>query len=116
MTTIKCRYKEKICTHPCSGIDKVEWDDMWFCDDSQGCEYYTRPKDAPKNLANPMCEYVDFEKHEFARQVKEYEYTEDDELFIPKWRGNRNLFIDGTDINYLSIDGRVLVEGTEEDL
>ena len=104
MAHIKCRYTKPMCTLG----NTAEWDDRWWCDDNSLCCDYQKPeKPVVINghiLANPKCIYS-FEHHaEFEKNYKEYELDEDG-LSL----GRRGDFMPKTIIEYLEIDGRILI-------
>lgn len=110
MTHIKCRYTLPFCTE--FNDIRVYHCDYWFCDGvSDECpdgRKYERPKNADPMTVNPQCVYCKYKSGEFERTVEEYEYhygclTVDEDSF------------DANEIDYLEIDGRVLVKPQEGD-
>lgn len=110
MAHIKCRYTLPFCTE----FDDIRLyhSDYWFCDgisdecpDGRG---YKRPKNAAPMTVNPQCVYCKYKSGEFERTVKKYEYY-DGRLTIA---GDS---FDANEIDYLEIDGRVIVEPQESE-
>ena len=101
MTNIKCSYSMPYCMF---NNTRVYHGEYWWCDTNDGCETgdYERPDGAPLNLANPICKYCEVLRGEFEKNVKRYEYKNGCLLI-----SGMKLFED--DIDYLEIDGRVLV-------
>ena len=106
MTRIKCRYSIPYCDY--GGFpSRVEHDEYWFCDTDALCADYLMPENP--TVENPTCRYCFYEPGEFEKTVKSYEYSDGD-LKI-----GRNVYLE-SEIIYLEIDGRVLVdENTEEE-
>lgn len=96
MTEIKCRYS----TIGCIITNEAAYYEL--CDGGSGCEDYKRPKDARPIVFNPPCANLTIKKGEFATTVKRYSW-EDDTLIVGK------RVLDKNDIDYLEIDGRVLI-------
>lgn len=110
MAHIKCRYTLPFCTE----FDDIRLyhSDYCFCDgisdecpDGRG---YKRPKNAAPMTVNPQCVYCKYKSGEFERTVKKYEYY-DGRLTIA---GDS---FDANEIDYLEIDGRVIVEPQESE-
>lgn len=102
MAQIKCRFSMPFCE---LGLQTIQHDEYWFCDepgDYPFCEY-KRPLDAG-NCVNPTCDHLKYLSGEFEKTVKRYEYTENGDL-----RTCRRVYY-AHDIEYLEIDGMVLVE------
>lgn len=106
MARIKCRYTFPYCAY--NGRydrERVYHDNLWWCDEDEvGCVgRYTKPSVVdPPNLANPQCKYCEYDHGEFEKTVKNYEYT-GGTLMIGKTIYTKH------EIDYLEIDGRVLV-------
>ena len=114
MTHIKCRYSIPYCMyHGRYSAERVYHDEFWDCDSNLQCEHskYTKPDEIPTHngyeLANPRCVFCKYRSGEFEKSVKRYEYC-DGTLKI----GN-DIYYEH-DIDYLEIDGRLLV-GEEVD-
>lgn len=109
MTNIKCRYSFPKCTRDDYEIQC--FDSFWACDDNSGCHGYTKPDDVEKingvEIVNPRCIYCKFHYGEFEKNVKNYDYFDGDLKVAGKTYEYR-------DIDYLEIDGRVLINDTEE--
>lgn len=114
MTSIKCRYRERICGHPERKTEVVYTDEWWFCDSNDGCEIGGYEPNARERVTNPTCRYSQFIDREFEKQVKEYNYTKGDALIIPMGKGKGNEIIHSGRMEYLEIDGRVLIKDWEE--
>ena len=124
MTEIKCRYETPYCTvydqyfpgpiylnHDYGYIGdngRLHHDEFWFCDSNKHCpiSHYTRPNDAPKLYINPTCVYCSHKYGEFAKYVKNYSYDSEG-LTIGRD------FYALCEIEYLEIDGRILIGGDE---
>ena len=107
MTEVKCRYAVPYCTfYGKYDHRRVYHSETWFCDDDTECDIgrYTRPNDAPEHLACPTCVYCSYEYGEFAKYVKNYSYGSEG-LTIGR------VFYELGEIEYLEIDGRVLIGG-----
>lgn len=101
MTTIKCRYSIPYCSYH-GRHQKLSHSEYWWCDDNSECFIgeYLPPQDA--EVVNPQCIYCGYDVGEFEKTVKRYEYI------------NGSLTVAGktyfqNEIDYLEIDGRVLV-------
>ena len=109
MTEVKCRCTVPYCTiYGRYDYRRVHHNEEWFCDSNEGCDIdrYTRPNDAPKLLYNPECIYCSHEYMEFAKYVKNYSYDSEG-LTIGRD------FYALCEIEYLEIDGRILIGGDE---
>ncbi len=111
MTHIKCRYRIPMCCKPGGEIGKsIQWNEYWSCDSKDDCCDYAKPKEPVvingSILINPQCRYSHVEYVEFEKNYKEYEYDASDGLSL----GRRKRFIPSESIEYLEIDGRVLIE------
>lgn len=108
MARIKCRYSIAYCNNALWCQDKyddeVKHDEFWFCDSSNNCDYYKKPENA--KVINPTCIYCKFRHGEFEKTVKTYEYY--DGTLTVAGREYTSFEID-----YLEIDGRVLVDDKE---
>ena len=110
MAHIKCRYTLPFCTE----FDdiRVYHSDLWFCDEpSDECpdgRGYKRPENASPRLVNPQCVYCKYKSGMFEKNVEEYEYYDGD-LTVA---GNTYY---AHEIDYLEIDGHVLVEPEESE-
>ena len=109
MTNIKCRYSFPECTR--DDCEIPGFDDYWACDSSDECSAYTKPDDVEKingvEIINPRCIYCVVRHGEFEKNVKNYDYFDGDLKVAGKTYEHR-------DIDYLEIDGRILVNNTEE--
>lgn len=111
MARIKCRYSIAYCNNalrcPAEDMvdDEVRHDEFWWCDSSDCCSYYKRPEDAG-NLLNPTCVCCKFRDGEFEKTVRSYEYYDG---YLTVAGREYTPF----EINYLEIDGRVLVDDKE---
>ena len=103
MAIIKCRFSVPYCEYH-QRHEPIEHDEYWWCDDNEYCPVgeYTRSS-TDYSFINPVCKYCKEEYGEFEKTVKSYEFNGD--LKIGKKTYNRY------DIEYLEIDGRVLVGG-----
>ena len=99
MARIKCRYNNPYCLLDRETVMLRNFD----CDTTFYCAGYERPENAPPNLVNPTCKYFDMRHGEFEENTAYYSY-EDGMLKTRK----RRLYDD--DIEYLEIDGRVLID------
>ena len=110
MAHIKCRYTLPFCTEFIDHI-RVNHSDYWFCDEiSDECpdgRRYKRPENADPILVNPQCVHCKYKSGEFEKTVKKYEYF-DGVLTVAG-----DTFV-AAEIDYLEIDGRVLVGPREE--
>lgn len=110
MAHIKCRYTLPFCTE----FDNIRLShsSFWFCDEiSDECpdgRRYKRPENADPIMVNPQCVYCKYKSGEFEKTVKKYEYY-DGVLTV---EGDT---FDTNEIDYLEIDGRVLVEPKESE-
>ena len=105
MAHIKCRYTIPYCDYDLHVA--LHHDDYWFCDDHDDARCvgeYTRPSSAMDNVINPRCKYCNYYPGEFEKTVKQYVYTTDGDLRIGNKRFNQS------EIEYLEIDGRILVD------
>ena len=102
MTQIKCRWKKPYCAYNYGHTRLYHYDD-WFCDSSDCCfdGKYTEPENA--KVINPQCIYCEYDKGEFEKTVKRYSY----EYGQLRVAGETYREIE---IEYLEIDGRVLIE------
>ena len=104
MAKIKCRATIPYCEF--DRHKRLFHDAYWFCDSDDGCDIgrYTRPTNARE--CNPICIYCEDKHEEFEKNVNSYEYDGDLKIGKKTYRA--------CEIDYLEIDGRVLVEeGTE---
>lgn len=115
MAKIKCRYSIPYCDNALrfqdddyDHDDELHFDEFVWCDPFGGCEYYQRPEDADEELFNPLCKYCKFREGEFEKTVKNYKYY-DGTLTI----AGREYT--SYEIDYLEIDGRVLVGGDADE-
>ena len=102
MTKIKCRWIKPYCAYN-YGYTRIHHDEYWDCDSSDRCYEgkYTEPENA--KVINPRCIYCKYDKGEFEKTVKRYSY-EYGELKVAGETYTEN------EIEYLEIDGRVLIE------
>lgn len=108
MAHIKCRYTIPYCTY--DFIKKrVHHDESWFCDsyDSECIGQYERPADASNNFVNPTCKHCVYVNGEFEKNCKSYSYEDG-------WLEMRGASYADHEIEYLEIDGRVLINREEE--
>lgn len=104
MTRIKYRYSIPYCCLPEQPEERIYHSDLWQCDSNDGCVYgkYENPLD-PALAINPICAHCEIERGEFEKSVDFYEYFEGGCLII---KGETYWL---HDIDYLEIDGRVLI-------
>ena len=119
MAHIKCRYTFPYCTSwGIGGEVKVTHGATWSCDSDDRCpegRRYTRPQGAKDkervnwyDCVNPVCVYCTYKSGEFEKNVKQYEYF-DGRLKV----GNK--VFEENEIDFLEIDGRVLIDEEETD-
>ena len=105
MAHIKCRYFEHKCGHwrhkHSEYTDQCFYDGKAFCGDCKTGE----------RIVNDACVYIISDRREFEKDVKSYELCMDGERIIEQdgflaFRG-RNIDLDC--VEYLEIDGRVLI-------
>lgn len=106
MAHIKCRYHTTHCMR--DGYRRIDHDERWFCDSDECCENYIRPYDA--KVSNPECVNCYYRNGEFEKTIKRYEYDEDGGLILSKGE-----YYNPLDIDYLEIDGRILVGGDDHE-
>lgn len=106
MAHIKCRCSIPYCTYHGHHTRQIH-NEYWQCDSSDECVTgkYSKPEGA--TVINPRCEYCAMEYGEFEKDVKQYEYINGtlkvgQKIFYPH------------DIEYLEIDGRILVGETQK--
>lgn len=104
MTSIKCRYRIPHCLYN-NRNKRLYHNECWWCDDEYGCDIgeYKRPDECDPCLVNPTCAHCAFLNGEFETTVKRYSYESGD-LKV----GNKTYY--ENEIEYLEIDGRVLVK------
>lgn len=107
MAHIKCRYSIPYCTWQ-ERYTRPYHSEFWWCDDNSQCPYnnYVMPKDS--KAINGQCVFCKYSYGEFEKTVRNYEYCQNGDLKIGK------TIYDGYDIEYLEIDGRVLIGETVE--
>lgn len=115
MAHIKCRYSIPYCSRwGLCEYSRLEWDEYNFCSATEECrsEYsnYERPINAEPTLSNPTCLHVVYKNGEFEKTVQRYEYTEDNGLILSKGE-----HYNPCDLEYLEIDGRILLGGVEHE-
>lgn len=104
MTTIKCRYSVPKCKIRREAIES--YCDLWFCDDSECCPDYTRPEGEIR-LVNPKCKWFGgFSRNAFEKIVKRFSYEYGDLKINGKTYREEQ-------IDYLEIDGKVLIDEIE---
>lgn len=111
MARIKCRYKKHRCPYgdiDLSCWDKTESECPYFVSDSEEMGKYPC-------LLNPRCGHILTHDREFEKSCKSYEFEHGHDYGI--WREGYlqigRMFIDESDINYLEIDGRILIGGDQ---
>lgn len=104
MTKIKCRYKKACCCHYNPGYRKNrdDIDEYWFCDSDDLCEGY-KPRSGDISI-NPICKEAYWDYREFEKNVASYSFEMQNGLTI------RGKFIDTDVIEYLEIDGRIIID------
>lgn len=106
MAHIKCRYTKLMCSYE----HAVEMGDEYECERWSCCDDYQKPErrvsDDGYILAEDACSHSYTIDIEFEKAYKEYEYDASDGLSL----GRRKRFIPSGNIEYLEIDGRVLIE------
>ena len=111
MAHIKCRYSVPHCLRNCGEVID-HFTPFGFCDGIEPCPFpnshYTRPINAKSNCINPKCQDLRWCDKEFEKTVKRYEWSE--HLEIGGWLTVCGMKISEYDIEYLEIDGRVLIE------
>lgn len=103
MAHIKCRYTVPYCEAQGKELERCY---NWMCDNAAECEcgaYMPDDADVKRGIANPFCAHLKHNYAEFEKTVKAYEY---DECFL----SIRGLLLDVDFIEYLEIDGRVLIK------
>ena len=95
MAKIKCRYCKTVCELTGERIYAG-----YDCENAGCCEVHTYDGDPP-------CRWIDGRKGEFEKNVKNYEFVEDEGLTIGKFKLYSDAY--AHEIRYLEIDGRVLV-------
>lgn len=102
MAHIKCRYSIPYCEYHNRHV-KLEHDEYWWCDSDACCDIGKYTGDINSNCVNPTCLYLDYEYGEFERTVRRYSYeNERVTVGVIPFRAD--------DIEYLEIDGRVLID------
>lgn len=105
---IKCRYSISKCDNVMSNMfcDEINYDSGCFDKfDHHECGYFD---DDPEDKAvNNRCKHIKWLNCEFEKTVRHYEYSEEYETFSIKGTA-----IDTNNIDYLEIDGRVLIGDT----
>ena len=110
MAHIKCRYMIPYCRY--DGENKRLQHSIYdWCDTKMCCEKYTRPQNAGM-LVNPQCIYCDYVSGEFEKTVKRYEYSNDEYHAISTLKIGNEVY-DELEIEYLEIDGRVLIDDAD---
>ena len=108
MAHIKCRYEVPYCTIGRKS-ERIEHDEYWFCDSEDLCYDYSwrdhpaELKQALSGVINPVCDYCEYRSGEFEKDLKNY-------TFENGYLTARGIKLDSREINYLEIDGRVLIE------
>lgn len=117
MAHIKCRYSIPYCTiWGCCDYTRLEWDDRNHCFDKDECwcdggvSHYERPRNADPNNLFPLCDHVQYQNGEFEKTVRRYEYTPESGLYF-----SEKEYYNASDIDYLEIDGRILVGGDDHE-
>lgn len=105
MAHIKCRYSIPYCEYH-NRHSRLEHDEYWWCDSNVNCDIGKYDGDTNGDLVNPTCLYCDHEHGEFEKTVKRYSY-EDGRVTV----GNKR-FLE-SEIKYLEIDGRLLINEGE---
>ena len=108
MTRIKCRYSIPYCSYH-GKHERVYHNEYWWCDTDEQCidGVYTPPPDS--NVINPTCTWCGHYVGEFEKTVKRYEF-ENGDLKV----GGSIYYLN--EIEYLEIDGRILIgEVTTDD-
>ena len=108
MTRIKCRYSVPMCLRRGWPGERVYHDRFWVCDNNDCCIQdnagYEKPTNS--NIIGDVCVYCKYEKGEFEKVVKRYSYEYGDLTVCGKT-------YEESAIDYLEIDGRVLVGGAD---
>ena len=108
MAHIKCRYRKPICTY--SGAEYMNPNDGLDCNDKySGCQHYCEPVDFFNGICvkddtdDSVCVHYSVEYNEFEKNYKEYVF-DGSGLSL-----GRRGFIPHVYIDYLEIDGRILI-------
>lgn len=107
MTDIKCRYTVPYCYYGYSPV-RLHHDVFWNCDSEYECIGEYHPSSGTK-VINPQCTHCIYISGEFEKTVKRYEY-EDGILTVAGKKYSED------EIDYLEIDGRVLIDECGEDM
>ena len=107
MTNIKCRWSKPYCSYH-NQHTRLKHSEYWWCDDNSQCfeGKYCKPHDA--KVINPQCVYCGYDTGEFEKTVKRYEYADGNLTIVGK------TYLE-SEIDYLEIDGRILVEPQESE-